>query len=552
MASRRHLLLQAKHCLALAAVTDPVELAVENDSAPYWIDESLFAGTPAGAPEVDSNDVSASSVATFAVASLSPRPSAEGCGCACPAVTDRTVDCSCEPVGGTLVALPDTELADLTVLVEELGRQIDALRVATAAEVAVRCRYELGEAQMCRQFGSTRAGHLLEYLTRASAAEIARRIQLGAAIAPRSEPGRVLPAVQPVIAEAVLAGKVGVDPARDILRMVRRVTPRAEPAMVEEAISSLIDYATGSSADLVAVQVRVWEALLDPDGAEVTEETLRAQRGFILGRERNGMTPLSGSLDPLSAGYLKTILTEADQSRIPRFVPTTELDGSATETLIDADGTETTIPVDTRTRPQRHLDVILGTLKAGMTAAADDRDGHRSTAQVSIVVTRQDLETGTGVGWIDGVNEPVSVATIREILCDAQYNQILIGNAGEILYLQKPQRFFTTAQRRALAARDGGCVWPGCTVEAAKTDAHHVQEWDKGGPTNIDNGVLLCVAHHHFLHSSPWEMKMVNGVPYLRQPEWMDWDRTWRKVGQHRVNPPRTEPPPLPPPATSR
>lgn len=46
------------------------------------------------------------------------------------------------------------------------------------------------------------------------------------------------------------------------------------------------------------------------------------------------------------------------------------------------------------------------------------------------------------MGQIAGVNEPVSVATIREVLCDAQGIQILIGNAGEIHCLRKSQRFF--------------------------------------------------------------------------------------------------------------
>ncbi|HET9633086.1 MAG TPA: HNH endonuclease signature motif containing protein, partial [Terrabacter sp.] len=56
------------------------------------------------------------------------------------------------------------------------------------------------------------------------------------------------------------------------------------------------------------------------------------------------------------------------------------------------------------------------------------------------------------------------------------------------------------AQRRALAQRDGGCSYPGCTIPPQWCDAHHVVHWLHGGATDLSNGALLCGRHHIVVH----------------------------------------------------
>ena len=58
-------------------------------------------------------------------------------------------------------------------------------------------------------------------------------------------------------------------------------------------------------------------------------------------------------------------------------------------------------------------------------------------------------------------------------------------------------------QRRALARRDGGCVFPGCACPASWCDAHHVIAWDHDGDTNL---ALLCRHHHGVTHRHGWTM----------------------------------------------
>jgi hypothetical protein len=74
------------------------------------------------------------------------------------------------------------------------------------------------------------------------------------------------------------------------------------------------------------------------------------------------------------------------------------------------------------------------------------------------------------------------------------------------LDLGRHVRLASTAQRRAAAARDGGCVFPGCDAPIAWTDNHHVEHYERGGATAVQNLALLCRRHHGITHRKGWEM----------------------------------------------
>jgi hypothetical protein len=46
-----------------------------------------------------------------------------------------------------------------------------------------------------------------------------------------------------------------------------------------------------------------------------------------------------------------------------------------------------------------------------------------------------DLEQSRGVGWIDGVDAPVSFRRVQELICAGGYQQVLLGENGNVLYL---------------------------------------------------------------------------------------------------------------------
>jgi len=69
-----------------------------------------------------------------------------------------------------------------------------------------------------------------------------------------------------------------------------------------------------------------------------------------------------------------------------------------------------------------------------------------------------------------------------------------------ILNLGREVRYATETQYRALVARDGGCRWPGCHIPAAWCEVDHLQAYEDGGATDLDNLVLWCSHHHHEKH----------------------------------------------------
>ncbi len=99
-------------------------------------------------------------------------------------------------------------------------------------------------------------------------------------------------------------------------------------------------------------------------------------------------------------------------------------------------------------------------------------------------------ETGTVLG----------VADARKIACDTRVIPVVMGGPGEVLDVGRATRTIPPAIRRALIARDQGCVWPGCDRAPIHCDGHHIQHWLDDGPTSLVNLALLCHSHHHRLH----------------------------------------------------
>jgi hypothetical protein len=405
------------------------------------------------------------------------------------------------------------------------------LRLRAAAEIDARSgRVADGSASpgLGRRLGVVGGVQVLERVARISQAESARRIRLAAQLSERiSVCGEVLPPLFPAVAAVVAAGEMGVDAATAIVRPLAQAAPRADRTHLADAERYLVELALTDVPDLVGVQARVLRHALDADGAEPREAELRRQRSFRIGREINGMTPFHGMADPVGAALLRAAIAERTAPhRTPRF---TADDDPAIHR--DPDG----IPIaDDRTRDQRCYDVLLGLLTAGARTDRDTSGPLHSVATVQVVVTAHDLEHGTGQAWLDDVTEPVTAATAAEIACDSGIEPTLIDDHGRPLRQGRRQRYFTAAQRKALAIRDGGCPIPQCTAPPSWTHAHHLTPWQHGGTTDIDNGILLCAYHHHLIHQGHYQLRMIEGLPHLLAPPWIDPHQTWIPIGRPR------------------
>ena len=99
----------------------------------------------------------------------------------------------------------------------------------------------------------------------------------------------------------------------------------------------------------------------------------------------------------------------------------------------------------------------------------------------------------------------ISESTVERLCCDSSVIAIKTAGDGEVLDVGRKQRTVPTALRRALAHRDNGCRFPGCTTKR-HVDAHHIQHWSKGGHTKLDNLVLLCRHHHRLVHEGGYQV----------------------------------------------
>ena len=437
---------------------------------------------------------------------------------------------------GQAAGLTDDALLEYGASLEQLGRQIDARRVEWAAEVGERSRRELGSVSLAARKGCRTAVELLQRVTRVSGATASRLLKLGAETRPqRSLAGMKFPARFPKVSEALSNGDIGTDAARAI---VNGLIPSldhiaiddlaaAEYELVSAALGTSPESAMPSTADEITVQATQWRAFLDPDGVRPTEERAMAQRAFSRGVANGGLICGTYALLPEIAGKLNRLM---DAYLSPRTVGTfLSDDGRAAAEAAEAEGGR-----DPRTDAQKRHDVFASMVDAAARSADVPSIGGAAPT-VLVSVTSTDLSRGRGVGWIDGVDDPISFASVKQFACTGGTQTIRFDADGRIIELGSPQRCFTPSQRRAITLRDGGCLIPGCQIPAAWCEIHHVTPDADGGPTHTDNGVLLCWFHHRSIETSGWQVRMRKGVPEVKAPPWIQWDSPWRPAGKSRT-----------------
>jgi hypothetical protein len=74
----------------------------------------------------------------------------------------------------------------------------------------------------------------------------------------------------------------------------------------------------------------------------------------------------------------------------------------------------------------------------------------------------------------------------------------MLEAGGRIIDAGRKSRLVSSALKRALVSRDGGCRFPGC--DHRLVDAHHIEHWVHGGETVKENLLLLCRRHHVAAH----------------------------------------------------
>lgn len=201
------------------------------------------------------------------------------------------------------------------------------------------------------------------------------------------------------------------------------------------------------------------------------------------------------------------------------------------------------IETDPRTLEHLAFDGIMAVLRIG--ASTDEKTAARSVLGsrqpgVRMLVTQTAIERGSGHGSsgrqnshgrIEGQPFPVSIETVERTVCTTGIVPVMFDSDGQCVDLGREQRLYTARQRIGLAARDGGCRWPGCERPPSWSEAHHINHWARDhGSTDIADGILLCRYHHLLLHDNHWDITRTGGQYWLLPPAKEDPRRTPRSM----------------------
>jgi len=122
-----------------------------------------------------------------------------------------------------------------------------------------------------------------------------------------------------------------------------------------------------------------------------------------------------------------------------------------------------------------------------------------------------------------------SAGELRRLMCEAKITPVVLGGDSQPLDVGREKRCVTLAQRKAVAARDRGCAYPGCDRTPRWCQVHHIKMWAHHGESNIINLVMLCRTHHRMVHESGWRIRMRGGHPEFIPPKWLDANQTPRR-----------------------
>jgi hypothetical protein len=354
---------------------------------------------------------------------------------------------------------------------------------------------EMKQAGIAQEAGYPRFNLFLSDLTRISPREAARLIRLAEAVAENITPtGHVTPARLPVVREALHDGAVDLEHVDAILRVVNKI-PTSTPGDTADIVEKhLVEIAREAPASVVREHGQTLLARIDPDGDRPNEELAEPKNSLRYSRDTNGRVHLTANLEPETGEELVAMV----------------------DTLAKPEG-----PEDQRPLEQRQGDALCDLIHHAIdTPDLPTRGGEKP--HLNVTMDYADLVEGVGTATLENGVE-LSASAVRRIACDCGVVPMVMSGVSVPLDVGRARRLVSTKQRVALNARDRGCAFPSCSRPARWSDAHHIVSWLDGGPTDLDNLVLLCRRHHRIIHHSDWVVRMTGtGIPEFVPPRWLD------------------------------
>jgi hypothetical protein len=189
-------------------------------------------------------------------------------------------------------------------------------------------------------------------------------------------------------------------------------------------------------------------------------------------------------------------------AELARQILTAELSRQRRAAWLEHDATGVAMPTTGQLRARALLQLLRD---AGCGSGPSGSHSAGVGRTEAVVVIEADDPTAQRVRSLDG--EPVSAELAAVLSCDAHLQALVVDRVGQPLWLGRSTRLASAVQRRVLAVRDGGCVFPGCDAPPEWCDAHHQPGWSRGGRSDPEHLVLLCRRHHGTAHSRHWQLR---------------------------------------------
>lgn len=310
--------------------------------------------------------------------------------------------------------------------------------------------------------------------------------------------GRALDRRWVVVGAAVWDGSVTVEQARVIVAALDDLAEHegVTAEHLELAEAHLVELADRFDPPrLRALGKRIFEVIA-PDEAErregeaLDDEERRAERRMWLRlrKRHDGCTRVEGVIPDAAGDRLKTFLdsftSPRQDAKVGGYVPP---------------GDDDVARLSTDRRRALGLCALLERLDGRV---LPDHGGDATA--VTVTISLEQLRADLAAAGIVGSDQRISAAEARRLACNAGIIPAVLGREGEVLDLGKTQRLFSPAQRRALRLRSDVCQAEGCTIPATWCDAHHLRPWSHGGPTDLDNAIMLCRFHHGRAHRNEY------------------------------------------------
>ena len=390
---------------------------------------------------------------------------------------------------------PPVGLATTAELLDELEATNRAAAVTLARRAVLLAEVDRrGPSE--ETLGLDVAGWLTQNLThsrRAAKAEVARAHELAA---------------EPVLINALAAGRVSVEQAVRIGRGMANLSDGVPSGVHDEVAGHLVDLAAEFGPDGLSRLVNHAVEVADPDAAEQAdaaalervERRHRRDRFAALRQDEEGAWWLAGKLPAVEGARLAAQL-------------------SALATSISSHTT------DEMTWGQAMADALT-TMSAHYASCGQAPTHGADRPRVTVTITFDALKGDLAAATLIDTDQPITPQQARRLACDADILPAVLDGRSVALDVGRKERLFDGALRQAILRRDRGCVFPGCDRPPADCELHHIRPWWEGGETKLSNAATLCEHHHHVVEPNPhappgsqWELFLDNhGLPCFRMP----------------------------------